>query len=306
LAASLNLFALAESLHTGSVLNILPDSHFGEAHEAIVHDGITRMVVDPHKLRVLSETGLAGGVDASGLTSIICAGSKLDARTLDAARRWAPGAAIHEYYGSSELSFVAGLQVLPGEPFPTNSTHVGYPMPGVEIRIVDARGEILADEAIGEIHVRSELTGRKYLWGGTDDVPSADGWWTAGDHGFLRNGALNILGRGADRITSAGHDLFPREIELALASIPGISSAVVAGYSDDFRGQRIVAGIMPACGPVSAMQVRLGMDGLLAATLAPIEYFELVELPVTERGKTSRRTLLQWIHDRDPRARRLA
>ena len=91
-------------------------------------------------LRLLSERGLSGGVDASGIRSIICAGSKLDARTLEAARRWAPNATIFEYYGASELSFVSGAGLPPGQPPEQRGTGIGKPFPGVEIRILDDDG----------------------------------------------------------------------------------------------------------------------------------------------------------------------
>ncbi|MFP3547627.1 AMP-binding protein, partial [Rhizobium sp. SIMBA_035] len=94
LSASLNLYALSECLYAGAAFHTLESFDVGDAHAAISHDGITRLVLVPTMLRLLSERGLAGGVDASGVRSIICAGSKLDARTLEAARRWAPNAAI--------------------------------------------------------------------------------------------------------------------------------------------------------------------------------------------------------------------
>ena len=114
LAASLNLYALAECLYAGAEFHSLDHFDVGAAHAAVSHDGITRLVLVPTMLRLLSERGLAGGVDASGIRSIICAGSKLDARTLEAARRWAPNATIFEYYGASELSFVSGAGLPPG------------------------------------------------------------------------------------------------------------------------------------------------------------------------------------------------
>ncbi len=115
LAASLNLYALAECLYAGSEFHTLARFDVGDAHAAVSHDGITRLVLVPTMLRLLSERGLSGGVDASGIRSIICAGSKLDARTLEAARRWAPNATIFEYYGASELSFVSGAGLPPGQ-----------------------------------------------------------------------------------------------------------------------------------------------------------------------------------------------
>ena len=140
LAASLNLYALAECLYAGSEFHTLARFDVGDAHAAVSHDGITRLVLVPTMLRLLSERGLSGGVDASGIRSIICAGSKLDARTLEAARRWAPNATIFEYYGASELSFVSGAGLRPGQPPEQRGTGIGKPFPGVEIRILDDDG----------------------------------------------------------------------------------------------------------------------------------------------------------------------
>lgn len=53
------------------------------AHAAIARYGITRLVVVPRMLRVLAERGLAAGVDASGVTAIVCAGQKLDPTTFE-------------------------------------------------------------------------------------------------------------------------------------------------------------------------------------------------------------------------------
>ena len=66
LAASLNLYALAECLYAGSEFHTLARFDVGDAHAAVSHDGITRLVLVPTMLRILSERGLSGGVDASG------------------------------------------------------------------------------------------------------------------------------------------------------------------------------------------------------------------------------------------------
>lgn len=140
LAASMNLYALAECLYAGSAFHTLESFNVGDAHASISHDGITRLVVVPTALRLLSERGLQGGVDASGIRVIVCAGSKLDARTLQAARRWAPNATIFEYYGASKLSFVAGAGLVPGQTMESRGTRIGKPFPGVEIRILNDAG----------------------------------------------------------------------------------------------------------------------------------------------------------------------
>ncbi len=303
LSASLNLYALSECLYAGAAFHTLESFDVGDAHAAISHDGITRLVLVPTMLRLLSERGLAGGVDASGVRSIICAGSKLDARTLEAARRWAPNAAIFEYYGASELSFVSGTELPAGRPLDAGGTGIGSPFPGVELKILDDAGRPLLDGEHGNICVRSGMVSNGYLWG--DDghaLRCLDGWYTVGDQGFVKNGILNMLGRQSDMIITAGKNVYPHEVELALASVPGIDTAIAAGAPDDIRGQKVVAGVVPAYGAVTATQLRTGLDGLLPRDKRPVQYYVLSELPMTDRGKISRNVLLDWIKNHDPRA----
>ena len=306
LAASLNLYALAECLYAGAEFHSLKYFDVGDAHAAVSHDGITRLVLVPTMLRLLSERGLAGGVDASGIHSIVCAGSKLDARTLEAARRWAPNATIFEYYGASELSFVSGVGLRPGEPAGPGGTGIGTPFPGVDIRIMDDGGAELPDGSDGNICVRSGMVSNGYLWG--DDGQALrcfDGWYTVGDQGFVSGGILHMLGRRSDMIITAGTNVYPHEVEMALSSVPGVAAAVAAGMADDLRGQRVVAGVVPSHGAVTATQLKSGIEDVLARNKRPVEYFALTELPVTDRGKISRQLLLDWVDRKDPRIRRL-
>ncbi|MGO4187617.1 class I adenylate-forming enzyme family protein [Pseudarthrobacter sp. TAF60_1] len=305
LAASLNLYALAECLYAGSEFQTLDGFDVGDVHAAIMHDGVTRLVLVPTMLRLLSERGLTGGVDAAGVRTIICAGSKLDARTLEAARRWAPHATIYEYYGASELSFVSGMGLPAGE-LDAGGTGIGRPFPGVEVRILDDDGSTRPDGEIGNICVRSGMVSNGYLWG--DDgqaLRSFGGWLTVGDQGYLAGGELHILGRRADMIVTSGKNVYPHEVELALASVPGVAAAIAAGMPDDIRGQRVVAGVVPAHGGISATQLKAGVENYLSRDKRPLQYFSLTELPTTDRGKISRNILLEWIGSHDTRVRQL-
>ena len=306
LSSSLNLYALSECLYAGAAFLTLESFDVGDAHAAISHDRNTRLVLTPTMLRLLSERGLVGDVDASGIRSIICAGSKLDGRTLEAARRWAPNAAIFEYYGASELSFVSGTRLAAGEPLDLGGTGIGQPFPGVELQILDDAGHPLADGEHGNISIRSGMVSNGYLWG--DDgqaLRSLNGWYTVGDQGYLDHGTLHILGRRSDMIITAGKNVYPHEVELALASVPGIETAVAAGAPDDIRGQKVIAAVVPAYGAVTATQLRTGLDGLLARDKWPLQYYTLSELPITDRGKVSRSVLLDWIKNHDSRVQPL-
>lgn len=310
LAASLNLYALAECLYAGSEFHTLEHFDVGDAHAAVSHDGITRLVLVPTMLRLLSERGVSGGVDASGLRSIICSGSKLDTRTLEAARRWAPNATIFEYHGAAELSFVAGAGLRPGESPASGGagigTGIGKAFPGVEIRILDGAGAPVPDGVDGNVCVRGGMVSDGYLWGDDGEALQCfDGWFTVGDQGYLSDGTLHLLGRRSDMIITAGTNVYPHEVELCLASVPGVAAAVAAGQPDDLRGQRVVAAVLASHGGVTATQLKTGVEGQLARNKRPLDYYLLGELPLTDRGKLSRPLLLEWIARNDPRVRRL-
>ncbi|MDQ0869442.1 long-chain acyl-CoA synthetase [Arthrobacter sp. V1I9] len=306
LAASLNLYALAECLYAGTEFQTLETFDVGDVHAAITHDRVTRLVLVPTMLRMLSERGLTGCVDGSGVRSIICAGSKLDARTLEAARRWAPNATIFEYYGASELSFVSGVGLPARAAAAVGGTGIGRPFPGVDVRILDDAGTRLPDGAAGNICVRSAMVSNGYLWGDDGEaLRSFGGWFTVGDQGYVEAGELHILGRRADMILTAGKNVYPHEVELALAAVPGVAAAVAAGVPDDLRGQRVVAGIVPSAGAVTATQLKAGLENILARDKWPLQYYAVTELPITDRGKVSRKLLLDWISSGDHRIRNL-
>jgi acyl-CoA synthetase (AMP-forming)/AMP-acid ligase II len=306
LAASLNLYALAECLYAGTEFQTLKTFDVGDVHAAITHDRVTRLVLVPTMLRMLSERGLTGCVDGSGVRTIICAGSKLDARTLEAARRWAPNATIFEYYGASELSFVSGVGLPAGAAAAVGGTGIGRPFPGVDVRILDDAGTRLPDGAAGNICVRSAMVSNGYLWGDDGEaLRSFGGWFTVGDQGYVEAGELHILGRRADMILTAGKNVYPHEVELALAAVPGVAAAVAAGMPDDLRGQRVVAGIVPSAGAVTATQLKAGLENILARDKWPLQYYAVTELPTTDRGKVSRKLLLDWISSGDHRIRNL-
>ncbi|MEV7574410.1 AMP-binding protein [Pseudarthrobacter sp. NPDC089323] len=306
LSASLNLYALSECLYSGSEFHTLNSFDVGEAHHVIVHHAITRLVTVPTMLRLLSERGLMASMDASSITSIICAGSKLDARTLDAARRWAPNATIFEYYGASELSFVSGRAFTAGTALDSAGTAIGLPFPGVQIQILDDGGTPVPDGTAGKISIKSPMVCQGYLWGDDGNAfRQISGHHTVGDIGYLQGLELHILGRSADMITTAAKNVYPHEVELALLAVPGVEAAVAVGMPDDLRGHRVAAGIVPSCGGLTATTIGAGVERLLSRDKRPLQYYILAELPLTSRGKVSRQLLLDWINNNDRRIARL-
>ncbi|TFC95750.1 MULTISPECIES: AMP-binding protein [Cryobacterium] len=300
LSASLTLYALAESLHTGAAFVTLPRFSAAEAVASVTAEGITRIVAAPTVLRLIAAHALSVGSPGTGLTAIVSAGAKLDLASRELLRSWAPGARVFEYYGAAELSFVTASVLCPGDAVPLSATAVGQALPGVEVRIQDDAGRALPTGIAGTIFVRSPLVGSGYAWGDDGEAFRREGdWCTVGDLGFLdRDAVLHHLGRRADLIVTSGHNVYPQQVEAALRDIPGVEHAVVTGVADPVRGTRVVAAVI--AGPeVDATCLRSHVATLLAAPSRPRGYYALAQLPLTPSGKISRVMLRRWIEDGD-------
>ena len=312
LSASLNLYALAESLHVGATFHTLPSFDVAAALEHIETHGITRLVAVPAVLRLLAQRGLAAHRLCRRITSIVSGGAKLDLDTARLLQRWAPAATVFAYYGAAELGFVSATVLSPGQlPAPTG-TAVGPPFPGVRVRIVDDQDEPVASGAAGIIQVTSDLVCDGYLWGDDGAAFQRLGTWcTVGDHGFLDGaGVLHHLGRSHDMLLSAGSNVYPQEVEAVLQAVPGVRAAVVTGLPDETRGHRVVAAVLGDTDvlggtDLDAASLRAACSAALMAPKQPHAYYRLSELPVTMAGKVSRSVLGRWIEQGDPRVVRL-
>jgi O-succinylbenzoic acid--CoA ligase len=168
------------------------------------------------------------------------------------------------------------------------------PLPGVELRIVDAERRPLAPGEEGEIEVRGEIVMLGYL-----DDPEAtaralrDGWLATGDIGVLdRRGRLHVLDRRSDLIVSGGENVYPAEVESILAAHPHVLEAGVAGLADERFGQRPVAFVVwrpdEAFDP-SALAAWCAER--LASFKRPVAFVRVDRLPRTASGKLLRREL---------------
>ncbi|WP_315915627.1 fatty acid--CoA ligase family protein [Arthrobacter sp. lap29] len=325
LSASMNLYALGESLFTGGTLVVLPQFSADAAIEAITDHAVNRLVLVPAVLDIIVRRALATGADGGMLQHILCAGSALSPEVIELARTWAPNARIQQYYGAAELGFVTAspLQALEAtQPPGTSSTDggavtsggVGLPFPGVQLSIRGEDGGEVPAGKEGLVSVKSPYIAQGYAWG--DDglafrALGDNGWHTVHDRGSIDpEGFLHLAGRASDMIITAGNNVYPHAVEQALRS--GVDSGaqiLVVGIPDTVRGQRVVAAFYPARqaqGHASAgiLPSLRAAAASLPASHRPLHFYELGELPLTGSAKISRVRLAQWIVEGDPRARR--
>jgi bile acid-coenzyme A ligase len=147
-------------------------------------------------------------------------------------------------YGMTEQ---LGLTALRGDEWLTHPGSVGRGFRDTEIRILDADGNDVPIGQLGEIYLRAPMTGAYRYIGGAPPLPSTpDGFHTAGDLGYLdEDGYLYVADRRADMIITGGANVFPAEVESALADHDGIADVVVIGLADPEWGRRVHAVVQP-------------------------------------------------------------
>src|SRR5262249_23030123 len=120
---------------------------------------------------------------------------------------------------------------------------VGRGFRDTEVRILDADNKPLGPGEDGDVYLRAPMiAGYRYL-GGAPSLPSTeDGFRSAGDIGHLdEDGYLYIVDRRADMIITGGANVFPAEVESALAGHTDIADVVVIGIADPHWGRRVHA-----------------------------------------------------------------
>ena len=204
-----------------------------------------------------------------GIRRAVVAGAALPAVT--AARAAEQGVAVLEYYGATELSFVAARR--PPEPF--------RPFPGVQVRVTD-----------GLLWARSPWLASGYPDGadhaGGPLRRDADGFATVGDRGDLgQDGTVVVAGRADSAITCGGETVLAQDVETMLESLPGVRGAIVCGLAHPSLGQIPAAVVELAAGNTLA-DVRAGARARLSGAALPRRWLVLDRLPRTASGKPDR------------------
>jgi bile acid-coenzyme A ligase len=198
-------------------------------------------------------------------------------------------------YGMTEN---LGLTALRGDEWLAHPGSVGRGFRDTEIRILDADNNPLGPGEDGDVYLRSVMSaGYRYL-GGAPPLPSTDdGFRSAGDIGHLdEDGFLYIVDRRVDMIVSGGANVFPAEVESALAGHPGIADVVVIGLSDAQWGRRVHAVVQRAGldgqDPLTEEQVIEYAKNRLAPYKAPktVEFVDAI--PRTAATKVNRSAMI--------------
>jgi long-chain acyl-CoA synthetase len=151
-----------------------------------------------------------------------------------------PAGAIWEFYGASE----GMASVISPEEWLTKPGSVGRPFPGLSLRILDDQGAELPAGEVGSVYI-SAFAGHRFGYH-NDPAKTSDAWrrdhFTVGDMGWLdEDGYLFLADRRTDLILCGGVNVYPAEVETALAEDPDVVDAAVFGLPDERMGQKVHA-----------------------------------------------------------------
>jgi fatty-acyl-CoA synthase len=210
-----------------------------------------------------------------------------------------------EKLGVSELCNVYGATETYGNccvawhhwPIARRAACQGEPLPGVEMRFVDAEtGQPVALGEAGLVEVRGYVS-PGYTGASTEQnaaVFTADGFYRTGDIGRLdESGAFVFIGRSTEMIKRAGINVSPAEVENILLTHPAVREVGVVGASDRERGEIIVAFVVVRDSAVTAEDLIAHCKAISSRYKVPDRIEIRQALPVTPTGKLHRRGLKQ-------------
>ena len=214
------------------------------------------------------------------------------------------GHTILERYGMSETVMLTSNPYDAAEGERRGGT-VGFPLPGVRLRIVDygddPQGEPRRCEAgeIGNIEVAgpSVFVGYWRMPEKTKEefAVDADGtrWFRTGDVGKVdERGYVVIVGRSKDLIITGGYNVYPAEIEGYINEMPGVAESAVVGAPHPDFGEAVVAVVVPKPGAqVDPADVVARLKGSIANFKVPKQVFVVPELPRNTMGKVQKKLL---------------
>jgi long-chain acyl-CoA synthetase len=157
----------------------------------------------------------------------------------------AVGITIREGYGLTETAPVVTSTL--ASPV-VKAGSIGRPIPGVEVRLVDEGGADVQDDDAGELWVRGANLFSGYWPDGTGG-PDPDGWWATGDVGYAdEDGDLFLVDRRKELVIVSGFNVYPREVEDALAEHPDIAEVAVIAVPHPYTGEAVKAFVVPRDG----------------------------------------------------------
>jgi long-chain acyl-CoA synthetase len=279
---------LNATLAAGGSLTLLPRFDPARALEIIQRDRVTIFEGVPTMYAAILHLPDADPAMAATLRVCASGGASMPVEIMRSFEEKF-GCTILEGYGLSETSPVASFNHPDAERKPGS---IGFPVEGVQMRLIDEAGQTAAEGEIGEIVIRGHNVMKGY-WGNPEATAEAiiDGWFRTGDLATVdSDGYFFIVDRKKDMIIRGGYNVYPREIEEVLHEHPAVAEVAVVGIPDDHLGEEVGAAVALKPGAsASAEELSAFVKDKLAAYKYPRRVWLVDSLPKGPTGKILRR-----------------
>lgn len=234
---------------TGGQTVMVPRFDVEDVMELIARHKVTTANWVPTMLAMMLDHPRFDSYDLSSLRIAGYGAAPMPPATLARAMNALPGIQFAQSYGMTEASPI--LTMLHPEDHDTGTADlsklnsVGRPVPYVDLRIVDEKGNVLAPGETGEIIARGPQIMTGY-WNQPTLTEEAikDGFYHTGDAGYLdEDGYLFLAGRTKEMIITGAENVYPIETENALMRHPAVAQAAVFGIPDEKWGETVHAAI---------------------------------------------------------------
>ena len=258
--------------------------------DAVERHGVTILFGAPPMFVAWLNTPGAERADLSSVRLAISGAAPLPGMVLEDFKRKL-GITIWEGYGLTETSPGVTSNAMGDVAKPGS---IGKPLPGVDVRIVDAHGEDVEEGDPGEILVRGPNVFKGY-WRQDEasDEAIRDGWFRTGDVGYAdEQGYIFLVDRKKDLIIVSGFNVYPREVEDALYRHPKVADVAVIGVPHPYTGEAVKAFVVLKPGDRATEEEILDFSRKYLARFKCPGSIEFVsELPHLPTGKVLKRAL---------------
>jgi propionyl-CoA synthetase len=282
-----------------------PDA--GAFWRVIADHGVSTMFTAPTALRAIRqqdpEGSLVGDHDLTGFRTLFLAGERCDPETL----HWAEeklDVPVVDHWWQTETGWPIAANCLGIERLPVKAGSATRPVPGWDVRVLDAEGDEVPPGTIGALVVRLPLPpgASPTLWNAEERYREAylaafPGYYQTADAGYVdEDGYVFVMARTDDIINVAGHRLSTGAMEEVLASHPDVAECAVIGVGDELKGQLPVGFLVLKAGVERGEEEIVGeVCGLVREQIGPVAAFKTAtvvdRLPKTRSGKILRGTM---------------
>jgi len=258
----------------------------------------TLSLLVPATMRAVLDHAEWPSVDLQSLRGIMAGSSTLPEVYLEKFHQ--RGVPVGQIYGTTETGPVS--VILKFQDAVQRIGFAGWPHANLELQIRDSEERAVKPGVTGEVCVRGSNVMRGYWLAASQAAGEGlkDGWFHTGDMGYLdANGCLQIVGRNKEMIISGGENIYPAEIENALATFPGLLECAVVGLPDERWGEVPVLALVRALTAegrqLSETAVKAHLEAKIARFKLPRRVVFREELPKSALGKVQKPILQQQL-----------